>query len=146
MIAIDTNVLLRHELQDDVIQSPQASRLIEQHERVLLTDVVLVECIWTLTGKKYQASREDIITLVTALLREPVVVFESPQAVWAALNDFQADYADKDENGKNWKLPDFADALIIHKARQIGKQQGETLAAVYSFDRGALRIAGTQHP
>lgn len=57
MIAIDTNVLLRHVLQDDDEQSPKASQLFDLHERVLVTDVVLVECIWTLSGKKYQASR-----------------------------------------------------------------------------------------
>lgn len=146
MIAIDTNVLLRHVLQDDEVQSPLASQLIEQHDKILITDVVLVECIWTLTGKKYQASRADIVTLVTDLLREPNVVFENPQAVWGALNDFQAEYAPYDETGKKWKLPDFADALIIHKAKQTAKQWSASLQCVYSFDEGALRILGTRSP
>ncbi|QQZ29555.1 type II toxin-antitoxin system VapC family toxin [Thiothrix subterranea] len=144
MIAVDTNVLLRHLLQDDAVQSPKASELIEQHERVLVTDVVLVECIWTLSGKKYQASREDIVTLVTDLVREPAIVFENPQAIWAALNDFQAEYPAYDADGRKWKLPDFADALIIHKAKQTAKQWREMLDGVYSFDVGALRIAGTR--
>lgn len=43
MIAVDTNVLLRHVLQDDEQQSPLATRLIEQHGKVLVTDVVLIE-------------------------------------------------------------------------------------------------------
>ena len=131
MIAIDTNVLLRHVLQDDATQSPQATRLIEQHERVLVTDVVLVETIWTLNGKKYQASREDVIKLVSDLLSEPAMVFENPQAIWAALNDFQADYPTHDADGQRLKLPDFADALIIHKAKQTAKQWGETLHGVH---------------
>lgn len=146
MIAIDTNVLLRHVLQDDDEQSPKASQLFDLHERVLVTDVVLVECIWTLSGKKYQASRDDVIKLVGDLLGEPALVFENPQAVWAALNDFQADYPTHDAEGKRWKLPDFADALIIHKAKQTAKHWNETLQAVYSFDSGALRINGTRQP
>ncbi len=146
MIAIDTNVLLRHVLQDDEVQSPLASRLIETHARVLLTDVVLVECIWTLSGKKYQASRKDIAALVTALLSDPAILFESPRAVWAALDDFQASHSGKDENGRRLKLPDFADALVVHKARETARRQKEVLSAVYSFDKGVLRLTGARSP
>jgi len=89
MIAIDTNVLLRHVLQDDELQSPQASQLLTANERVLVTDVVLVETIWTLSGKKYQASRDDIVKLINDLLGEPNIIFENPQAIWVALNDFR---------------------------------------------------------
>lgn len=81
MIAIDTNVLLRHILQDDAGQSPKSSQLIETNERVLITDVVLIETIWTLLGKKYQASREDITKLVNDLLNERSIQFENPQAI-----------------------------------------------------------------
>ena len=146
MIAVDTNVLLRHVLQDDPIQSQKATELIEKHTRVLITDVVLIESVWTLTGKKYQASREDIIKLVSDLLSEPSIIFENPQAVWSALNDFQTDYPGYDEAGSKWKLPDFADALIISKAKQIAKLEGEKLEGVFSFDKGALRIAGAREP
>lgn len=146
MIAIDTNVLLRHILQDDVKQSPQASYLLMQHDRVLVTDIVLVETIWTLSGKKYQANRDDIIKLINDLLSEPNIVFENPQEIWVALNDFRADYPLKDASGRKWKLPDFPDVLIINKAKQTARQWGENLDAVYSFDTGALRVSGTQCP
>lgn len=146
MIAIDTNVLLRHLLQDDAEQSAKASWLIESNDDVLITDVVLIETVWTLLGKKYQASRDDIIKLVSDLLGERSIKFENPQAIWAALNDFQEERPLYDETGRKLKLPDFADALIINKARQIAKEKGETSIAIYSFDSGALRIMGVRHP
>ncbi len=141
MIAVDTNVL-----QDDGQQSPLATRLIEQHDNVLVTDVVLVETVWTLTGKKYQASRDDIIKLVSDLLGEPTVMFENPQAVWAALSEFRTERPTHDETGRKLKLPDFADTLVVYKAKQSAKQWGESLEAVFSFDSGALRVGGTRHP
>lgn len=146
MIAIDTNVLLRHILQDDELQSEQASNLLMRHDRILVTDIVLVECIWTLSGKKYRASRDDIIKLINDLLGEPNIVFENPQAIWIALNDFRVEYSQTADDGRKLKLPDFPDVLIINKARQTAKKWGESLEAVYSFDTGALRVAGVKLP
>lgn len=146
MIAIDTNVLLRHILEDDAEQSPKASQLIEKRTEVLITDIVLIETIWTLLGKKYQAGREDIIALVTSLIAEPAIKFENPQAIWAALSDFQEKRPQYDEGGRKLKLPDFADALIINKAKLIAKHANDPMITVYTFDSGALRITGTRRP
>ena len=146
MIAIHTNVLLRHVLQDDIDQSPKASKLIEKNEQVLITDVVLVETIWTLLGKKYQANRDDIIKLVSNLLGERSIQFENPHAIWAALRDFQEEGPLYDEAGRKLRIPDFADPLIINKARLTARQSNETLTAIYTFDSGALRITGTRSP
>ena len=146
MIAIDTNVLLRHVLQDDPKQSPKALQLIEDNDQVLITDVVLVETIWTLLGRKYQASRDDIIKLVSDLLSERSIKFENPQAIWAALSDFQEEQPQYGEDGRKLKLPGFADTLIINKARLTAKQAGAALTGIYTFDSGALRIAGTFQP
>lgn len=146
MIALDTNVLLRHILQDDPPQSHKSTELIDQHERILITDIVLIETIWTISGKKYQAKRSDIIKLVNDLLSEPKISFENPQVVWAALCEYSKNRPIKNKTGEKLKLPDFTDAMIIAKVKQIAKQWGENLDAVYSFDNGALRIAGTQEP
>lgn len=146
MIAIDTNVLLRHILQDDEFQSVKASELLNNNDRVLVTDIVLVETVWTLTGKKYKAERDDISKLVNDLLGEPNIVFENPQAIWMALNDFRADYLENDSVGKKLRLPDFPDVLIINKAKQTAKQWGEKLDAAYSFDTGAMRVLGVKQP
>ncbi|MGV6809899.1 MAG: PIN domain-containing protein [bacterium] len=143
MIAIDTNVLLRHLLQDDPEQSAKASLLIEQADKVLITDIVLIETIWTLLGKKYQAQRRDIIKLINDLLSERAIQFENPQAVWAALRDFQEDRPHYDTNGRKLKLPDFADTLMINKAKLIAKRDNEALI-IYTFDKGAARINGVK--
>jgi hypothetical protein len=84
--------------------------------------------------------------LISDLLSEPNIVFENPQAVWAALSEFRTERPIKDEIGQKLKLPDFPDALIIYKAKQTAKQWGEAIEAVYSFDSGTLRIKGTKHP
>src|SRR5438552_11656093 len=57
MIAVDTNVLLRRLLDDDATQAEKARRLFETNESVLVTDVVLAETVWTLTGKRYGAGK-----------------------------------------------------------------------------------------
>ena len=52
MIAIDSNVLLRHLLEDSRAQAKKAHHLMLGDQAVLITDVVLAETIWTLKGKK----------------------------------------------------------------------------------------------
>ena len=66
MIAVDTNVLLRYLLNDDPIQAAIAEKLINGKDCVLITDVVLVETIWTLKGKKYQLNKTDLVTVIQA--------------------------------------------------------------------------------
>jgi len=89
MIAIDTNVLLRYLLEDDAEQFDKAVKLISGQQKVLVTDVVLVETIWTLRGKKYQLKKPDLVTVIQALFQEPNIRFEDGQAVWLALTDYR---------------------------------------------------------
>lgn len=145
MIAIDTNVLLRHILQDDKKQSFPASQLIESSDKILITDVVLIETVWTLSGKRYSASSHEIVTLVTQLLSEPNFIFENAQAIWVALNTYR-DIHETEQASRKIKLPDFPDALIISKSKLIAKEMNEELESVYSFDKGALKIIGTSSP
>lgn len=62
MIAIDNNVQLRYLLRDDVVRAERARRVIDGGESVLITDVVLAETVWALTGRRYRAIRTDMIT------------------------------------------------------------------------------------
>ena len=112
MIALDTNVVLRYLLQDDAVQSPKASKFFEGTERVLLTDVVLVETVWTLRGKRYQLSKETLVGVIHSLIEEPNVVFEDGKAIWCALDDY-ANAKSIKVNGKT-RQADFADALIVN--------------------------------
>lgn len=144
MIAIDTNVLLRHLLDDDKAQAEKAHALLRSGETVLVTDVVLAETTWTLQGKKYKASRDDIVTVINSLFEELHIVFENRQVVWAALNDYRKAKTVK-VSGKNISA-DFPDVLIINKAQHTAGQTGDVLDAVYTFDRAALEIDGTLAP
>jgi predicted nucleic-acid-binding protein len=144
MIAVDTNVLLRRLLDDDAAQTETARRLFARKDRILIADIVLVETVWTLKGKRYKATREDIVAAVTALLEEPNVLFESRQAVWAALNDYAE--APLVKTGDGMQAADLADALVVHKAMFTAQQCGEAYEATYTFDQAALAIPGTKAP
>lgn len=133
MIAIDTNVLIRYLLRDDEAQAERAHRLITRESRVLITDVVLVEAIWTLLGRRYRASKGDLIAVVENLLREPNLCFEDDEVIWQALQTYSDTEAD------------FADALIVCKALKIAALD-DGLDAVYTFDSAALRLPSTAEP
>lgn len=127
MIAIDTNVLLRYLLRDDEAQADRVRRIAEGGERVLITDVVLAETTWTLAGRRYRATRADLIDLVNNLLQDSNVRFEDDEVVWSALQAFRRTEAD------------FADALILYKAKKKAAE-GDGLSAFYTFDEAALEL------
>jgi len=140
VIAIDTNVLLRYLLQDDQRQSAKASGLINGEEDVLVTDVVLAETLWTLCGKKYNATQSDVISTIQALFEEPKIVFEDPKTVWQTLDDYAK------SNAIGLKKIDFQDALILNCAKKYAIQHDETLSGFYTFDKAAQRIPGAMAP
>lgn len=131
MIAIDTNVLLRYLLRDDEEQAERARRIVEGDERVLITDLVLAETTWTLAGRRYRATRADLIDLINNLLQDSNVRFEDDEVVWSALQAFRGTEAD------------FADALILCKARKTAVEEDE-LSAFYTFNDAALQLPDTR--
>lgn len=144
MIAIDTNVLLRYLLQDDKAQSQKAASLVAGAVPVLVTDVVLVETIWVLAGKRYRLDHEAVAGVVSALFEEPNIVFEDGQTVWRALNDYKK--ARPVKVGGKKKSADFPDALIVNKAMHQARQWQQPLEDVYTFDVAAREIPGTLNP
>ena len=135
MIAVDTNVLLRYLLNDDAAQADTAANLIKGSDTVLITDVVLAETLWTLSGKKYRLNKDQLAGVVHALFEEPNVRFEDGAAVWMALNDYlESDGAD------------FADALIINKAQTVARAQGGPFSGSYTFDKAAQKLQGARTP
>ena len=135
MIAVDTNVLLRYLLNDDAAQADMAANLIKGGGTVLITDVVLVETLWTLRGKKYRLNEDQLAGVVHALFEEPNIRFEDEMTVWMALNDY------RESDGA-----DFADALIINKARAVAKAQGGSFSGSYTFDKAAQKLQGAKTP
>lgn len=144
MIAIDTNVLLRYLLQDDAKQAAKANKLIIGTEEVLITDVVLTETIWTLKGKRYGLSKEQIVDVIHALFAESNIKFEDGYAVWGALKDFMN--AKPIKTGGKTKQADFPDALIVNKAKRYGQLNKTEISTIYTFDKAALELDGTKEP
>jgi predicted nucleic-acid-binding protein len=144
MIAVDTNVLLRYLLQDDEEQSRKAALLMTGIRRILVTDVVLVETVWVLTGKRYRLDEQQVAGVINALFEEPNIVFENSQAVWCALKDFSA--AQPVKVGGKRKRADFPDALVVNKALRQASEWQEKLESVFSFDVAACQTPGMSSP
>jgi predicted nucleic-acid-binding protein len=144
MIAIDTNVLLRYLIEDDESQAEKSKQLITGNQSVLVTDIVITEAVWVLTGKRYKLAKEQIIDVIHALFAEPNIKFEDDQAVWCALKDY-VNAAPIKVKGKT-KQADFPDALIINKAKRYGQLNNVEVTHIYTFDKAALKIDGTKEP
>jgi predicted nucleic-acid-binding protein len=125
MIGIDTNILLRLWLNDDPAQNRRIDALLAAHGTMpgslLVTDVVLVEAVWTLKSAFEQDKRAQVIA-VRSLLEETAFEFEDRQAVTAALGLFEAGSCG------------FADCLVVAKHARQGCDFTAT------FDRGMRKL------
>jgi predicted nucleic-acid-binding protein len=144
VISIDTNVLLRYLLQDDKEQAALANKLIDGEKKVLVTDIVLTETIWTLKGKKYKLKKENILRIIEQLFKEPNLTFEDAQTVWRVLNIFRGAQTVKIEAKK--KEVDFADVLILEKSKYVIARKQKSFDGLYSFDVAAQQITGINNP
>jgi len=144
LIAVDTNVLLRYLLHDDEAQAARADAVFDVAETVLITDVVLVETVWTLAGRKYRLAKTELVAVLERLFGEPNVRFEDDQVVWRALQAYRsAAPTDEDRSAKG---AGFADALIVFKALRVASDAGEVLSGVYTFDAAMRRFPRTASP
>lgn len=127
MIGVDTNVLVRYLAQDDRAQAAQATRLFETalspDEPGYISTIVLAELVWVLEGN-YGFSREQLATLLDALLRTRQLRFQDTDSASQALRDFTAGKAD------------YVDCLI----QRLGAAAGCTHTV--TFDRVAARLPG----
>ncbi|UUP17255.1 PIN domain-containing protein [Nitratireductor thuwali] len=127
-VGIDTNVLLRMVLNDDERQRAAALALgtsltVERPGFVSL--IVLLEFYWSLASR-YRQPKEQILATVRKLLRTRTLLFESFDAVVAALER------------ANDRQVDFPDALIAEHYRASGCSHTVT------FDKAAARIPGME--
>lgn len=126
MIGLDTNVLVRYLAQDEVRQAAQSNRLIESltaREPGFISIVTLVETVCVLQAL-FARGRDDIASLVDALLQTGGLVIQMSESVWQALRRFESSNAD------------FAD----HGIERMGAAEGCT--ATLTFDKLAARDAG----
>ena len=146
MIAVDTSVLLRYLLQDDEVQADRADAVFGGGETILVTDVVLVETIWTLSGKKYGLPKAQLVAVLERLFSEPGIRFEDDQVVWRALHAYRSDGAAGETGSGSARGVGFADALIVFKALRTAASDGELLDGVYTFDAAMQRLPHVAAP
>ncbi|MER2263653.1 PIN domain-containing protein [Methylobacterium oxalidis] len=111
MIGIDTNILLRHTLEDDAVQSPRATAFLLDAARLtepaLLNPVVLIEFVWTL-ARRERFRKDDILQLLDILAASGRIAFTDDRAVREAIAAWRTGSAD------------FQDYLIVGLNRQAG--------------------------
>lgn len=128
MIALDTNVLVRFLVQDDVDQAKIAGEIIDQ-----LTDAapgfigreVVVELVWVLE-RAYGYERTDIATALDGLLSARELLLEDADDIGPALELYR-------NEGFG-----FADLMIAAAARRVGAVE------LVTFDRKAARLPGVR--
>ena len=129
MIGIDTNILLRLWLNDDPAQNKRLDVLLAAHGgmpgSLLVTDVVLVEAVWTLKSAFEQDKYAQSIA-ISSLLEEAAFAFEDREAVAAALTLFESGSCG------------FADCLVVAKHARQGCDFTAT------FDRGMRKLPGVR--
>jgi predicted nucleic-acid-binding protein len=125
MIGLDTNVLVRYLAQDDAIQSPQATQIIEHQLREerpgFISLVTLVETVWVL-HRVYGLSNQEVAAAVELILQADTLVVQNEQEAFTAM------VALKTGAGS------FPDALI----GALGEWAG--CSATLTFDKKAKRL------
>lgn len=126
MIGLDTNLIVRYLAQDDPVQSPRASAVVErqltEQEPGFVSVVAVVETAWVLK-RAYKVSDQEIARTVERLLQSDALVVENEQEVFTAM------IALKEGRGA------FSDALI----GALGAKAG--CSCTLTFDRKSLRLA-----
>ena len=100
MKGLDTNVLIRHLVQDEAAQARLAGRFIAsectREEPGFINRIVLCETVWVLESA-YGSSREDIAGVLERVIRTQQFQIENVQSAWTALRMYRsggADFAD----------------------------------------------------
>ena len=127
MIGLDTNVLVRYLAQDDPVQSPRATEIVERQlteaEPGFISVVAMVETVWVL-HRAYGLADKEIAKTIERILQVDVLVVENEQEVFIAM------IALKDGRAS------FADAMIASLAAKAG------CSHTLTFDQKALRMPG----
>ena len=126
MIGLDTNVLVRYIMQDDVKQSPKATKLIDSLtvEAPGFVSLVSVVELWWVLSSSYGLFREQVAEALELLLRSKEIVVDRSDQVLKALRVFKVSTAD------------FADCVIERSAGSTGCDRTVT------FDVRAAKTAG----
>ena len=122
-LAVDTNVLVRAVVQDDLAQARVAAKILTEAELIAIALPCLCEFVWVLL-RVYSLQPADAAKAVRALVAATNVEVNRP-AVEAGLLVLEAG-------------GDFADGVIAYEGKWLG---GETFV---SFDKKAVALLTTQ--
>lgn len=73
-MVIDTNIILRYLLRDDAELFVKSSDIIESGDRLEITDVVIMECVYVMAGL-YGKKRDQIAAALTMFLQQDCVTY-----------------------------------------------------------------------
>jgi predicted nucleic-acid-binding protein len=131
VIGLDSNVLVRHFVQDDRVQSAKATQVIErqltEENPGFVSTVAMAETVWVLE-RAYGLSDADVAAAIERTLQIETLVIENEPQVFTAM------IALKEGRGS------FADALI----GALGAKAG--CSHTLTFDRKALRLPDFETP
>ncbi len=121
MIAVDTNILVRYLVEDDIAQTDRAEAILRSGAVLLLKTVVL-ETEWVLRSL-YRFERPAIDDGLTRLLGLPGIEIEDRQAVARALDWYGQgqDFADALHLASSGRADSFVtfDRALRRRARQL---------------------------
>ena len=127
MIGLDTNVLVRYVLLDDVQQAEVVDTLIEkciaEHVLIVISLLTLQETEWVLRACA-KIDKASIITLFKALLESADILIETEDILEEALLHFENSNAD------------FSDCLMVAQYQHIACDY------MVTFDSKAAKIEG----
>jgi len=127
MKGLDTNILVRYLTQDDPVQSPKATEIIERRltreDPGFISLVTMAEIVWVL-GCVYELPDGEIADTVERMLQADTLAIQNEQQVFTAMVALR----------RGWGA--FADALI----GALGEWAG--CDSTLTFDKEALRLAG----
>jgi len=124
---LDTNVLVRVLVQDDLLQLAMVRRLFERsaqaQEALFVPVTVALELEWVLRSN-FKRPKDEVIDVLSGLLAVTELSFESEAAIEFALDAYQSSSAD------------FSDCLHAEIASLAGH------APIWTFDVKASKVAG----
>ncbi|HEY3946554.1 MAG TPA: PIN domain-containing protein [Solirubrobacteraceae bacterium] len=118
---LDTNVLIRHLTGDPPEMAQRATRVLAGEEQWLLTDLVLVECVYVLESF-YEVECSRVATLMRSALALASIEVVDASLLLRALEIYELHGLD------------FAEAYLVANAESTGVRR------VLSFDRAIDRV------
>lgn len=119
MIGVDTNVLVRFVVKDDLDEFERSSAFLADRtpeQPAFVSIIVLIEFVWVLRSR-YRYTQESIGFAIEALLSSPALVFEEGEFLSILLRNTKV------------KSGDLADHLIAFCAARAGCSRTVTLDA-----------------